>query len=133
MLFRSPLAGETGFSALGRYNDSKLMNILHAQELARRAPNLPVAAFHPGVVATDLGRDGTLFIRLFYSKIIAGLFMKTPAQGADTLIWLAGAEPGKAWQAGGFYDKRRLARLNPRATPQAGRDLWDISVKLLGL
>ena len=128
-----PLAGEQGFSALGRYNDSKLMNILHAQELARRAPNLPVAAFHPGVVATDLGRDGTLFIRLFYSKIIAGLFMKTPAQGADTLIWLAGAQPGKAWQTGGYYDKRRLARLNPRATPQAGRDLWDISVKLLGL
>ncbi len=128
-----PIGQAQGFSALAMYSDSKLMNILHVQELARRAPNLPVACFHPGVVATELGRDGTLFMRLFYSKFIAGLFMKTPAQGADTLIWLATSEPGRDWQTGGYYDKRRKGRLNARATPQAGRDLWDISVKLLGL
>ncbi len=128
-----PIGAAPGYSALGMYGDSKLMNILHVQELARRAPNLPVAAFHPGVVATDLGRDGTLFMRLFYSRPLAGLFMKTAAQGADTLIWLATSQPGRDWQSGGHYDKRRPGRVNRRATPQAGRDLWDISIRLLGL
>ncbi len=122
-----------GFSPLAMYSDSKLMNILHIQELARRAPGLSAACFHPGVVATDLARDGNWMLRLFYSPIFARLFMKTTAAGADTLLWLAETVPGRDWQTGGYYDNRRPGKLNARITPEAGAALWDISARAVGL
>ena len=121
------------YSAMAAYADAKLMNILHAQELARRVPGLAVASFHPGVIASEFARSGSWLVRALYAPPLSRLFMKSPQAGADTLIWLAGSTPGKDWQSGGYFDRRRPGRVNPRATPEAGARLWDISARAVGL
>lgn len=52
--------------AMGAYNDSKLCNILFAQELARKWPSVSVFACHPGnLVSTSLSRHWWLYRLLF--------------------------------------------------------------------
>ena len=49
---------EESFQTMQVYSQSKLANILHAKELARRleGTGVSVYALHPGVIATELGR-----------------------------------------------------------------------------
>ena len=52
-----------------RYSQSKLSNALYARELAKRYPQLRVAAVHPGAVFTNLPnylRDHYILPRIFY-------------------------------------------------------------------
>lgn len=48
-----------GYSGFAAYADSKLANVLFAREIARRTPRTGITAvvFHPGTVASALGRD----------------------------------------------------------------------------
>lgn len=127
------LGQQRPYRDFGAYADAKLMNILHAMELARRYPEIAASSFHPGVVATDFARDGSAATRLFYNTALGRLFMISPEKGMDTMLWLATAEPGRDWVSGGFYDKRRPGRMNRRATPENARRLWDLSLQLVGL
>jgi NAD(P)-dependent dehydrogenase (short-subunit alcohol dehydrogenase family) len=67
-----------------RYCQSKLANILHSNELARRFPSVMAVALHPGIVETGLSkpmRDAHLSARIFVA--ITGLVvLATPQQGA---------------------------------------------------
>ena len=119
------------WNGMAAYADSKLMNVLHAQELSRRYPGLQAASFHPGVIGSDFGRNGGAFVRLGYA--LGRLFMASPATGADTLVWLATSAPGKDWTDGGYYAKRRPAAVNPLATPERAAELWGMSERLVGL
>ena len=51
---------EHGFSGYAAYANSKLMNVLFSNELARRLQNTRITsnALHPGVIATKLLREG---------------------------------------------------------------------------
>lgn len=120
------------YLAFRAYGTAKLMNILHASELNRRLKNVKAASFHPGVVATGFGRAGSSLIRFFYDNPISKVLMTTPEKGADTLVWLASSIPGKDWQPGEYYFKRKVAKKTRQAANQAlaGR-LWDASVAML--
>jgi NAD(P)-dependent dehydrogenase (short-subunit alcohol dehydrogenase family) len=114
------------------YGTTKLENILFTRELARRLDGTGVLAtcFHPGVVATDFGR-GDAVGAVFQSPLRR--FMRTPEQGADTLVWLATA-PVNQLRAGGYYADRRLAALNPQAlSTWLARRLWARSEQLVGI
>ena len=55
-------------------------------------------------------------------------FMLTPEKGADTLVWLATAEPGTDWTPGEFYVKRKPAPKSAQAADAAlAVRLWDWS------
>src|SRR5215472_2938197 len=83
------MAGEHGYGPMGfgRYGQSKLANILFTVELARRLEGSGVTAtcFHPGVVATGFNRNNSPFMR--FGMSLAGLFMRSPEKGAETLVW----------------------------------------------
>jgi NAD(P)-dependent dehydrogenase (short-subunit alcohol dehydrogenase family) len=97
--------GEPGYGPWRSYGQSKLANLLFTQELQRRIDaaglGYTTMTMHPGVVATDLGRnmmglenaekmkngEGS-FLQKAFSKATS-LFLKTPEQGANTQIWLA--------------------------------------------
>jgi NAD(P)-dependent dehydrogenase (short-subunit alcohol dehydrogenase family) len=114
------------------YGTTKLENILFTRELARRVEGTGVLAtsFHPGVVATNFGR-GDLIGVLWKSPL--RLLMRSPEQGADTLVWLATA-PAEQLRAGGYYADRRLGALNPQALSRSvARQLWERSQNLVGL
>ncbi len=128
----SNLQGEHRWRGWDAYCRSKLYNILWTRELARRLEGTGVTAncLHPGVVATGLGRRAGLAVRLFFR--IAEPFLLSPAEGADTAVWLATA-PEVASETGGYWDRRR--RIEPDANardPLAARALWDLSERLVG-
>lgn len=117
---------EHGWRRMRSYGSSKLANILFTTELRRRT-GLPATCFHPGGVDTDLSRDSP-FTRVFKRF---GRFMRTPEQGADTLVWLAvsgeGADPSAA-----YYADRRPARTSAAATDDAlAARLWERSEELV--
>lgn len=110
------------------YGTAKLMNILHAFEINRRFNGVRGVSFHPGVVATGFAREGNALTRLLYGP--GKLFLISPEKGADTLVWLATTD---AWQAGGYYVKRKPAyKVSQASDADVAKRLWDVSEKMVG-
>jgi NAD(P)-dependent dehydrogenase (short-subunit alcohol dehydrogenase family) len=111
------------------YCYSKLANVLFARGLAKRLSGEGIVAhsMHPGVVdsnfITHADERTQAHIRTFKSQ--------TPAEGADTLIWLATAEePGNS--TGGYFYQRKPRAPNPVVEDAAYVDrLWSESEKLI--
>ena len=113
------------------YARAKWCNVLFTRELARRwAPEVTATCFDPGAVATSFGRAGGVTGLAFRSPLTA--FMRPPAQGADTLVWLATADDG--WRNGRHHADRSPAwtALSARDDVRA-RELWELSARLVGL
>ena len=123
--------GLFGFAA---YSQSKLANILFTRELARRLAGTGVTAgsMHPGMVNTGIfhqagGLPGALL------RALAPLLLKTPEQGADTLVWLTTAGEVAAVNGGYFIDRRRREPSAAGRDDDAARRLWALSAELCGL
>ena len=113
------------------YADSKLLDLIHAQELSRRyiKKGVQAVSFHPGVVATSFANTSTGPFSWLYNTS-AKQILKTPAEGADTMIWLANNRD--LWQSGSYYNKRKLASISKIAqSPTVGPFIWDQTVALL--
>lgn len=126
---------DKGYSRMGAYGKSKLMNVLFTKELHRRfsPEGISAAAFHPGVVRTNFGEEFGGSTKFLYSGPMKYI-LRTPEKGADTLVWLATATPGKDWTPGEYYSNRRIKRPNRQAEDlQNARTLWDASLKATGL
>ncbi len=125
---------ERGYSENRAYGNAKLANILFTAELHNRFADrgISTAAFHPGIVATSFATGSTSFMRFVYRSVFK-MFLISPEEGADTLVWLATTAPGVDWVSGAYYDKRQIAKANPQAydTGLAAR-LWDLSAELVG-
>jgi NAD(P)-dependent dehydrogenase (short-subunit alcohol dehydrogenase family) len=127
------LQGEKGWSFPRQYGLSKLANILFSYELARRLEGSRVIAscMHPGAVGTSFGTNNGWFARLVMA--MGRPFLLTPAQGADTAVWLA-SSPEAEGAAGRYYVKRRDTRSNDVSYDrEAQRRLWELSEKWTGL
>ncbi len=120
------------YSAWRAYGWSKQANVHFARELARRAPHIASASFHPGFVATGFGHSGGGLL----TPLLKGaqrLFGRTPEQGADTGAWLA-AHPQRINPNGGYFVDR-----DAQTPSKAGRDdtmaaeLWRRSEAWAGL
>jgi NAD(P)-dependent dehydrogenase (short-subunit alcohol dehydrogenase family) len=111
------------------YSTSKLAIMLLDREFARRHPDIGVADYHPGVIASDFWRDVTP-IRLLL-KTPLRYVLSTAEQGADTLVYLAGtSEP----LDGGYYVNRRRVRESAAARDvAAAARLWDLCARMVGL
>jgi NAD(P)-dependent dehydrogenase (short-subunit alcohol dehydrogenase family) len=115
------------------YSDSKLANILFTRELARRLSGSGVTAncFHPGFVRTGFGHNDSALFAL--GVTIAGLFARTPAKGAETLIWLA-ASPDAERFSGEYFLDCAVAPTAARARDDGlAQRLWALSEKSCGL
>jgi NAD(P)-dependent dehydrogenase (short-subunit alcohol dehydrogenase family) len=116
-----------GYSAWKAYNRSKLANILFTRELAKRLAGTGVSAncLHPGVVASRFGDEaGGWTARLFpFIK----RFAISPAQGADTIVYLA-SSPEVEGVSGEYFAKRRVKAPSPAARDgAAAAKLWAMS------
>jgi len=108
-------------SGFADYAVTKLMNILHAKELARRLTGTHVTtyALHPGGVKSNIWRalPGPL-------QWVIKLFLISNEEGAKTQLYCATA-PELAGVTGRYYDKSREVRPNPLADdPALARELW---------
>ena len=128
------LSGERDYNGQRAYNQSKLANVMFTYELARRLQGSGVTAnvLHPGVVRTAFGReDSGRWMRLMLP--LARPFMKTPARGAETSIYLASSDD--VADVSGRYFANSRAKDSSRASNDAAAAarLWEISAQLVGL
>lgn len=116
---------KAGFSA---YSDSKLANILFTRELSRRlAPaGVAVNSFHPGWVSTGFGLNNQGFLANALS-VVAPLFARTPARGAETLVWLASSPEAAGFRGGYFHDKRAIETTKFAQDAATAAALWALS------
>ncbi|HEV7159144.1 MAG TPA: SDR family NAD(P)-dependent oxidoreductase [Caulobacteraceae bacterium] len=126
------LQSQRRFSALEAYGRSKLCNIAWTYALSRRLAETGITAncFHPGGVNTRFGADtrGLQSLLLRFAQ----RFMLTPAQGADTLIWLASARE-VGGRTGGYWVRRRLSQPSAAARdPEVVAHLWAESARIAG-
>jgi NAD(P)-dependent dehydrogenase (short-subunit alcohol dehydrogenase family) len=124
--------GSGPYVALRAYARAKWCTVLFTRELARRwAPEVTATCFDPGAVATSFGRTAGGVTGLAFRTPLTA-FLRTPAQGADTLVWLATAEDG--WRNGRLHADRAPAAVLPSAADdRRARELWELSARLVDL
>lgn len=115
------------------YSRSKLANIMFTYALARRldGTGVTVNCFHPGFVASSLGKGNGFPVRPFY--LLARPFAVSPQKGAETGVWLATAKD-VAGVSGKYFYKRREARSNAASHDEDAQErLWKDSARLTGI
>lgn len=120
------------FSGFAAYAQSKLMNILFANELARQLKGSGVTSnsLHPGLVNTGFG-DNVKGVAKNVFGFIKGLGGITPEKGAETMLYLS-TSSDVSGVTGQFFDNKKQRRANPIAYDEAAQKrLWDLSEKLV--
>ncbi|CAA9576001.1 MAG: Short-chain dehydrogenase/reductase SDR? [uncultured Truepera sp.] len=120
-----------GYSSFTAYTQSKLMNLLFANALARRLGGTGVTSnsLHPGVVRSGFGLDLRGSDKLLFNLSI--LSSVSPQKGAETSVYLA-TSPEVAGVSGVFFAKKRPRRANRIAYNEAAQErLWALSEHLL--
>ena len=126
------LQGAHGYSGPQAYNQSKLANVMFTYELARRLDGSGVTAtvLHPGVVRTGFAAEDPAAMWQVFLPLMR-LFLKAPAKGAATSIYLA-SSPEVEGVTGTYF-----ANSKPKTSSSASHDqaaatrLWRISVDLV--
>jgi NAD(P)-dependent dehydrogenase (short-subunit alcohol dehydrogenase family) len=115
------------------YGMTKLANIMFTYELAERLKGTFVTAncLHPGAVGTNFGKNNGGPMTLFFRA--AKPFMRSPEQGADTLIWLASSPDVDGVSGKYFSDRKEIEAKKIAHDPATRRRLWEISEDLTGL
>ena len=137
--FADPMA-ERGFgfpatvTGMRVYGMSKLANILFTFELARRLEGTRVTtnAVHPGGVATRLGTNTPGLLGKLIPLAMRPFF-KTPAQGAETSLYVATA-PELANTSGRYFaDCKERQPTSAAHDAGAARRLWNQSCEWVGV
>ena len=120
------------FDGATAYARSKRAQLILTEEWARRlkGTGVVVHAMHPGWVDTPGLRSS---LPRFYGA--TRRLLRTPQEGADTIVWL-GAAPEPARTSGGFWHDRRERPTHrvpwTRETPEDRERLWAECERLSG-
>lgn len=127
------LNGERSYSA-GAYGNSKLANILFTKELARRlqGTGVTVNAVHPGFVATGLAKNNGKVMSALISMFVP-LMARSPAKGAETLVYLGSSPEVEGITGKYFYDSHEIATAPQATDMEVAGKLWDISAEMVHL
>ncbi|MDH3200488.1 MAG: SDR family oxidoreductase [Myxococcales bacterium] len=126
------LSGERGYTPFGSYGQSKLANLLFANQLAKRLVGTGKTAnsLHPGVIHTNLTRNMNPIVEVAMG-IGAALVLKSIPEGAATQCYAA-THPGMQGVSGKY-----LADCNESRPGRHGRDpamaekLWEVSERIV--
>ncbi|XP_076953274.1 short-chain dehydrogenase TIC 32, chloroplastic-like [Bidens hawaiensis] len=126
------LNDEKSYNGFNAYGQSKLANILHAKELAKRlkeeGADITVNALHPGVIATNLSRN-SIFITVFIHGIFKHV-QKNVQQGASTTCYLA-LNPKVKGVSGEYFADNNVAKSSSEANDaELAKKLWEFSMEL---
>ncbi|KAK9178819.1 hypothetical protein WN943_028013 [Citrus x changshan-huyou] len=130
----------SGYNGFRAYSQSKLANILHANELARRLKedgvDITANSVHPGAIATNIIRHNSLFrsINTILHALpgIAGkCLLKNVQQGAATTCYVA-LHPQVKGKSGFYFSDSKVAQPSSQAlNVEVARKLWDFSMNLI--
>jgi NAD(P)-dependent dehydrogenase (short-subunit alcohol dehydrogenase family) len=114
------------YDGVAAYAETKRAQVVLAELFAEsfRDSDVVVNAMHPGWADTPAVRSS---LPRFHR--ITRWILRTPAEGADTVVWLAAAERARAWTGTFFFDRapRRTQLLPFTRESQEARDaLWQL-------
>ncbi|KAA8516455.1 hypothetical protein F0562_016748 [Nyssa sinensis] len=114
---------------------SKLANILHANELSRNlqeeGANITVNSVHPGLIMTNLYRHTDPIVGLL--KIFSYFLWKNIPQGAATTCYAALHPQLKGVTGKYFVDCNEFTPSNLARNEVLAKKLWDFSNELVDL
>lgn len=118
------------------YCKSKLASLLFTYELADRLKDsgITVNAVNPGGVFTNLGRNNGMipwFKHIIYYLLKRQLLL--PAEGADTIVYLADSTEPKGITGKYFYKRKEFKSSPESYSKEAAVKLWDLSSKLCAI
>ncbi|TXG70946.1 hypothetical protein EZV62_005881 [Acer yangbiense] len=124
---------QSGYSSFGAYGQSKLANILHANELARQFKeaevNITANSLHPGAIATNLTRYNSMLDGL--ARLFGRFVLKNVQQGAATTCYVA-LHPQVNGISGEYFSDSNLSKANAQAmNVELAKKLWDFSMDLV--
>jgi len=125
------LSGERDYDPNRFYGQSKLANALFSLELSRRlsGTNATSNSMNPGAVLTNLQRHAPEWaIRL--GEWIGPAFMKSPAEGATTICYLAAHPQVEGISGHYFIDCNPVSLGGNSEDRQMASRLWDVSADL---
>ncbi|MFS7894071.1 putative very-long-chain 3-oxoacyl-CoA reductase [Helianthus anomalus] len=127
--FSDQINDESSYNSLYAYGQSKLANILHAKELARRLKdeevNITANSLHPGFIVTEIFRSYNVFSVI--CNAVLKYFVKDVSQGAATTCYLA-LNPKVKGVTSEYFSDSNLAKPTPRGEDQElAKELWEFS------
>ncbi|XP_050225162.1 short-chain dehydrogenase TIC 32, chloroplastic-like [Mercurialis annua] len=128
----------SGYSSFFAYCQSKLANVLHANELARRlkedGANITANSLHPGIIPTNLvfsSKNSSNSIVAGVIKMLLGRVFKSVPQGAATTCYAA-LHPEVEGISGAYFVNSSLGEAGSMARDvNLANKLWDFSSDLV--
>ncbi|XP_061352837.1 short-chain dehydrogenase TIC 32, chloroplastic-like isoform X3 [Gastrolobium bilobum] len=120
---------ESSYQKWRAYGQSKLANILHANELARcleeDGVNITANSLHPGAIITNIVKHAGLL------DAIGKIVIKSVGQGAATTCYVA-LHPQVKGISGEYFSDNDMAKPSSQGTDtDLAKKLWDFSMKLI--
>ncbi|GAB2224630.1 hypothetical protein Droror1_Dr00005393 [Drosera rotundifolia] len=123
---------ESGYNSFWAYGQSKLANILHANEIARRLKeervNITANSLHPGGITTNLFRHIGWLDSLV--KYFGRFVIKNVRQGAATTCYVALHPQIKGVSGEYFLDNNKCKRTAQAENKELAKKLWDFGMSL---
>ncbi|KAK7364345.1 hypothetical protein VNO80_12926 [Phaseolus coccineus] len=127
---------ESSFQLWHAYGQSKLANILHAKELARRFKedrvDITANSLHPGAIITNIYKpeiSGAVPTDLI--NMLGNYAMKSIQQGAATTCYVA-LHPQVKGISGEYFSDNNVAKASSLAKDtDLAKKLWDFSMKII--
>ncbi|KAK2680380.1 Short-chain dehydrogenase/reductase SDR [Fusarium oxysporum f. sp. vasinfectum] len=132
IVFESLKTDASSLSAVERYGQSKLANILYAKELAYRIPDIRIASVNPGMVRTGLTNvmgKNNLAYRVILS-VLSPIMGVSVEEGVKAQLWACTA---KDVRSGEYYSRMgETGKGSPHTRDHKLQDnLWDWTQKEL--
>ncbi|ANM67254.1 NAD(P)-binding Rossmann-fold superfamily protein [Arabidopsis thaliana] len=124
---------KSSYSSMRAYGQSKLCNVLHANELTKQLKedgvNITANSLHPGAIMTNLGRYFNPYLAVAVGAV-AKYILKSVPQGAATTCYVA-LNPQVAGVSGEYFQDSNIAKPLPLVKDtELAKKVWDFSTKL---
>ncbi|KAL4279300.1 hypothetical protein GQ457_03G013590 [Hibiscus cannabinus] len=124
---------QSGYSSFSAYGQSKLANVLHANELARRLKedgvDITANSLHPGGIATNLFRHMSLVGGIV--NIFGKIALKNIQQGAATTCYVA-LHPQVKGVSGEYFKDSNIGKASAHGKDvELAKKLWDFSLEMV--
>ncbi|CAO2838795.1 unnamed protein product [Amaranthus hypochondriacus] len=123
----------SGYGSWRAYGQSKLANILHANELNKRFKDegveITANSLHPGAIGTNLVRHHSWMASM--AKVVGKFALKSIPQGAATTCYVA-MHPQLKGVGGEYFSDCNIAKPTAQARDASlAERLWDFSMNLI--
>ncbi|XP_017973019.1 PREDICTED: short-chain dehydrogenase TIC 32, chloroplastic [Theobroma cacao] len=124
---------KSGYSSFAAYGQSKLANVLHANELARRLKedgvDITANSLHPGAIVTNLFRHKGIVDGIV--NIFGRVALKKVQQGAATTCYVA-LHPQVKGKTGEYFEDSNIGQASAHGrNVELAKKLWDFSMKMV--